>query len=83
VPPTLTPNEAAGHTKPDAATWAAIFKNSIKRPATLTITGFRDEALTQPLSRGQIAIQTSKDAVGAPIFSVTCRSSRFRLARRA
>jgi tetratricopeptide (TPR) repeat protein len=69
VPPTLTPEEAAGHTwKPDSATWAAILKHAVKRPATLTITGFRDEALTQPSSQGHLTLQTSKDPVGAPIF---------------
>jgi tetratricopeptide (TPR) repeat protein len=69
VAPALTPNEAAGHAwKPDTATWAAILKHSIKRPATVTITGFRDDGSIQALSQGQIAIQTSKDPVGAPIF---------------
>jgi len=69
VPPTLTPNEAAGHSwKPDSATWAAILKHSVKRPATVTITGFGGEDLAQALSQGQITIQTSKDPVGAPIF---------------
>jgi len=69
VPPTLTPNEAAGHAwKPDTATWAAILKHSVKRPATLVITGFRNAGLTEALSRGQITIQCSKDAVAAPIF---------------
>jgi Flp pilus assembly protein TadD len=69
VPPTLTPDQAAGHTwKPDAATWATILKHSVKQPATVSITGFRDDALTLALSRGQITIQTSKDPVGAPVF---------------
>jgi hypothetical protein len=34
----------------------------------VVVTGFRDENATQPLSRGQVAIQTSTDPVGAPIF---------------
>jgi hypothetical protein len=35
-PPKLTPEQAAAHTwVPDAATWAAIKKNSAARPATL------------------------------------------------
>jgi hypothetical protein len=69
VPPTLTPKEAAAHTwKPDPSTWEPILRHSVKRPATVTITGFRDDALTQALSQGQIIIQTSKDPVGAPIF---------------
>jgi Flp pilus assembly protein TadD len=69
VPPVLTPDEAAGHSwKPDAATWAAMLKRSVKRPATVIVTGFRDDAMTQAVSRGQITIQTSRDPVGAPIF---------------
>jgi Flp pilus assembly protein TadD len=69
VPPTLTPDQAAGHTwKPDLATWATILKHSVKQPATVSITGFRDDGLTHALSRGQITIQTSKDPVGAPVF---------------
>ena len=69
VPPALTPEEAASHTwKPDSDTWSAILKHSVKRPATLTITGFRDDALTQPASQGHLTLQTSKDPVGAPIF---------------
>ncbi len=69
VPPILTPEQATGHTwKPDAETWAAILKHSVKRPASLTITGFRDQALTQPSSQGHVALQASKDPVGAPIF---------------
>ena len=69
VPPTLTPEEAAGHTwKPDSATWETIIRHSVKQPATLTITGFRDEQLTQASSRGRVTLRTSKDPVGAPIF---------------
>ncbi len=71
VPPTLTPEQAAGHTwKPDATTWAAILRHSLKKPATVTITGYGDEsmAMSKELSRGQVTIQTSRDAVGAPVF---------------
>jgi tetratricopeptide (TPR) repeat protein/Tol biopolymer transport system component len=69
VPPELPPNEEAGHSwTPAAETWAVIKKHSVKRPATLIITGFRDEAAAQPVSRGQVTIQTSTDPVGAPIF---------------
>jgi tetratricopeptide (TPR) repeat protein len=69
VPPTLTPEEAAGHAwKPDSATWEMMLRHSVKRAATVTITGFRDEQLTQISSRGRVTIQTSKDPVGAPIF---------------
>src|SRR5208337_920157 len=69
VAPQLAPNELAGHSwTPDAETWAAIKKHSIKRAATVIITGFGDEAATQPVSRGQVTIQTSTDLVGAPLF---------------
>jgi Flp pilus assembly protein TadD len=69
APPTLTANQAAGHSwKPDAATWAAILKRSVKRPALITISGLRDDRSTKALSSGQVAIQASRDPVGAPIF---------------
>ncbi len=69
IPPTLTPQEAADHTwKPDAKTWAAIIGHSQRRPATVMITGFRDQNTKEPVSRGQVAIATSRDPVGAPIF---------------
>jgi tetratricopeptide (TPR) repeat protein len=68
-PPKLTPQQAAAWIwKPDTQTWAAIKKRSANRPATVTIAGFPNEQATQPLSRGSVAIQTSKDPVGAPIF---------------
>jgi Flp pilus assembly protein TadD len=68
-PPELTPEQAAGHTwTPDSATWAAIKAHSVDRPATILITGRRSTDSSVILSRGQIAIQISKDPVGAPIF---------------
>jgi tetratricopeptide (TPR) repeat protein len=68
-PPALSPEQAAAHTwTPDAPAWAAIKKNSTGHTATLTITGYRDAALAQALSRGQATIRTSSDPVGAPIF---------------
>ena len=68
-PPKLTPQEAASWTwKPDAETWATIKKRSVTHSATVTITGYPNETATRPLSRGSVAIQTSKDPVGAPIF---------------
>jgi tetratricopeptide (TPR) repeat protein len=67
--PELTPEQAAERTWiPDAATWEAIKRHSTERPATVTITGFEDENLDHPVSRGAVAIRTSKDPVGAPIF---------------
>jgi tetratricopeptide (TPR) repeat protein len=69
VPPTLTPEQQAAHTwQPDARTWAEIKKHSVKGPATVTITGFRSENAGEPVSSGQVNLQTSKDPVGAPIF---------------
>lgn len=67
--PKLTPEQAAARSwTPGARTWAAIKRNSTERPATVTITGFRDTGARQAVSRGQVSIQTSKDPVGAPIF---------------
>ncbi|MFY9728023.1 MAG: tetratricopeptide repeat protein, partial [Bryobacteraceae bacterium] len=69
VPPKLTPEQAAAHIwKPDAATWAAIKTRSSRHPAKVVITGFRAENAAQPVSRGQVTIQTSTDPIGAPIF---------------
>lgn len=69
VTPKLTPQQAAAHTwKPDATTWENILRHSLKRPGTVTITGFRDATFSQATSQGQVTIQTSNDAVGAPIF---------------
>ena len=69
VAPQLAPNELAGHSwTPDGATWATIKKHSVKRPATVTVTGYRDDEATLPVSRGEVSIQTSTDPVGAPIF---------------
>jgi Flp pilus assembly protein TadD len=68
-PPRWNPQIAAARSwTPDAETWEAVKKRSVKRPATVTITGYRDEKSKQPVSRGEIAIRTSKDPVGAPIF---------------
>ena len=68
VPPTLSPEQAAAHTwKPDAETWAAIKRHSVDRPAKLTFKGYA-EGSTEVLSNGEVAISTSKDPVGAPIF---------------
>jgi tetratricopeptide (TPR) repeat protein len=69
VPPQLPEAWRGGHSwRPDAATWAAIKHSSINRPAVVTITGFPDEASTEPVSRGEVRIETSSDPVGAPIF---------------
>lgn len=66
VPPTLTPEQAAAHTwKPDGETWPAIQSRSVRRAATVVITGYAGSAA---VSRGQITIRTSTDPVGAPIL---------------
>jgi Flp pilus assembly protein TadD len=68
-PPALTPEQAAAHTwVPDGATWAAIKKHSVDRPATIVITGHRRGESNAVLSRGQVSLRTSSDPVGAPIF---------------
>jgi tetratricopeptide (TPR) repeat protein len=67
--PRLTPQQAAARTWiPDAATWEEIKRHSTEHPATFTITGFQDEHLDHPVSRGAVVIQTSKDPAAAPIF---------------
>jgi hypothetical protein len=67
--PKLTPQQAAAHTWiPDTATWEAIKLHSKEHPATVAISGFLSGHLDQPVSRGTVTIETSKDPVGAPIF---------------
>lgn len=67
--PELTPEQASAWTwKPDEATWDAIKQHSIEHPATVTITGWKRASAGTPESRGAVAIQTSQDPVGAPIF---------------
>ncbi len=69
VPPTLTPEQQTQHTwKPDAPTWEKIKKQSKRTDASLVITGFRDESLTEPVSSARVSFRTSTDPVGAPIF---------------
>jgi tetratricopeptide (TPR) repeat protein len=70
-PPSLSPQLADAHSwTPDLATWQAIQRHSVESAATVTITGFRAGASNQAqaVSRGKVAIRTSKDPVGAPIF---------------
>jgi hypothetical protein len=67
--PSLTPKQAAARTWiPDAATWEAIKLHSTEHHATITITGFPVGDAAQPVSRGMVTIETSKDPVAAPIF---------------
>jgi tetratricopeptide (TPR) repeat protein len=68
-PPALTPEQAVARAwAPDATTWTALKTHSTNGPARITITGYRDLDLKQPVSRGYVAISTSRDRVGAPIF---------------
>jgi Flp pilus assembly protein TadD len=68
-PPTLSPELAEAHAwKPPSAVWAAIKKHSVKRPATVTFTGYAVEGAKQAVSRGQVKIRTSSDPVGAALF---------------
>jgi Flp pilus assembly protein TadD len=69
VPPTLSPEQAAAHTwRPDEKTWAEIKKHSVEQPAKVIVTGYATQNESQPLSRGESTLQTSKDPVGAPLF---------------
>ena len=69
APPTLTPEMAAAHAwRPDAATWRTIQRHSVTSAATVTILGFRGNGGGQPVYGNRIAIHTSRDPVGAPIF---------------
>jgi len=54
--------------RPDAATWEAIKKRSTERDAIVTITGLDRASPARIVSRGSVAIRTSQDPVGAPIF---------------
>jgi len=68
-PPRLTPQLAAAHSwTPDLATWQAIKRHSVASAANVRITGFRGDAPDEAVSLGRVAISTSKDPVGAPIF---------------
>ena len=67
--PKLTPQEATAHTwTPDDETWAIIKKHSVAAPASVTFTGYQNDKDRAPISRGRVALETSKDPVGAPIF---------------
>lgn len=66
-PPQLTAQQAASWTwTPEAPTWSLIQSHSVKAPATLTLTGYRDGNIAW--SRSTIQFTTARDPVGAPIF---------------
>ncbi len=54
--------------RPDAETWTAIKRHSVAAPATILINGYRDAKLRDLVSSGRVAIETSRDPVGAPVF---------------
>ena len=67
-PPALTPQQASAHTwTPDDATWSKMKARSVEQFVRIVITG-RRAGDARVLSRGELAINTSKDPVGAPIF---------------
>lgn len=53
---------------PGDQVWGAIRRGSVDAPARITIVGFRSSQPEEALSRGRVAITTSRDPVGAPIF---------------
>ncbi|KKM20891.1 hypothetical protein LCGC14_1640920 [marine sediment metagenome] len=57
---------------PDERTWSIIMQRSIEKPATVSIYGLTGapgpEGAPGIVSRGTVALATSKDPVGAPIF---------------
>jgi tetratricopeptide (TPR) repeat protein len=67
--PKLTPRQAATWIWiPDVAMWESIKKHSTAGAATVTIAGFDGSNPDHAVSRGRVAIRTSNDPVGAPIF---------------
>lgn len=67
--PKLAPEQAAAHSwTPPAPVWAEIKRRSVERQARVTITGFRDKNYRVAVSRGAMALQTSEDPAGAPVF---------------
>jgi len=67
--PKLTPELENAHTwVPDSSDWEKIKEHSVSAPAEVTITGITQKQTQHALSSGEVAILTSKDPVGAPIF---------------
>jgi tetratricopeptide (TPR) repeat protein len=54
--------------RPEPAVWEQIKSRSQETPATVTIVGVNHKAPSKALSAGRLAIQTSSDRVGAPLF---------------
>ena len=67
APPTLSAEQLDARTwRPDAATWTVIKTHSVTAPARILIDGYTNAGV--PVSHGNVAIRTSADPVGAPIF---------------
>jgi Flp pilus assembly protein TadD len=65
----LTPQQLSTRVwQPDAELWGKIKEHSVKKPATITVTGFADDEREQAASYGRVVISTSADPVGAPVF---------------
>jgi tetratricopeptide (TPR) repeat protein len=54
--------------RPQPAVWEKIKGRSLETPAVVTVIGVKRETPSEALSAGQVTIQTSSDAVGAPLF---------------
>ena len=68
-PPRLTPQLAAAHSwTPDRATWQAIKRHSVGQRRDGDHHRLSRRRPGAAVSRGKVAIRTSKDPVGAPIF---------------
>ena len=69
APPTLTAEQAAAHTwRPDEKTWETMKAHSVRQPATILISGYASRNSKEPLSAGQVEIQTSVDPVTSPVL---------------
>jgi len=65
----LTPQQLSTHVwQPDAELWTKIKEHSVKKPAAISLTGFADDQMAQPVSEGNVRIATSVDPVVAPLF---------------
>ncbi len=68
-PPQLSSRESLSRTwSPSAELWRSIKQHSTTAAAKVTVHGFLDPGRKMPVSRGQVSLMTSSDAVGAPIF---------------
>ena len=64
-----TPYQASARSwQPDDALWREITARSADQPAAVEIRGTRTDDPSRVLSRGVVALRTSRDPVGAPIF---------------